>query len=284
MFQFSSIYFRDVTFIELPNDFLFEDRYEVVFERVKISPDINYATKIEVINSNSSIDPVFRMTESEFPGVEDVTSSDINENKFILEITNKQLEFKGDDEQCNYDYKGQILISRNNFGHLRQANFKIVGAAAFKFENNAIDTINGQAFDLENVENVHMIGNQFGFVLKPPVVFVYYKIRHGNCEDQELDLPEDRIGKTMIKHNKFSKLIQDFFIIDEDPSYSNKFVDDMFEVSGNEVSKRCNCTQVTLADDEETNTKKNAKKILRMLQNSSKCLSDQTPPLIGTSF
>ena len=256
----------------------------MVFERVKISPDIPYATKIEVINSNSSIDPVFRMTESEFPGVEDVTSPDINENKFILEITNEQPEFKGDDEQCNYDYKGQILISRNNFGHLRQANFKIVGAAAFKFENNAIDTINGQAFDLENVENIHMIGNQFGFVLKPPVVFVYYKIRHGNCEDQELDLPEDRIGKTIIKHNKFSKLIQDFFIIDEDPSYSNKFVDDMLEVSENEVSKWCNCTQVTLADDEETNTKKNAKKIMIMLQKSSKCLSDQTPPLIGTSF
>ena len=90
----------------------------------------------------------------------------------------------------------------------KKLQFGLVCAAAFKFENNAIDTINGQAFDLENVENIHMIGNQFGFVLKPPVVFVYYKIRHGNCEDQELDLPEDRIGKTIIKHNKFSKLIR----------------------------------------------------------------------------
>ena len=80
---------------------------------------------------------------------------------------------------------------------------------------------------------------------------------------------------------KNSRLNQNFFIVDDDPSYSSKFVDDMFEVTGNDVSKRCNCTQVTLADEDEVNTKKNAKKILKMLQESSKCLSDQTPPLLG---
>ena len=264
----------------MPNDFVFEDRYEVVFERVKISPNINYATKMEVFNKNASIDSVFRLTESEFPGVEDVTSADINENRFILKVTNRQEVIKDDpDDQCEYDYKGQILISHNYFGHLRQGNFEINGAAAFKFENNAIDTINGQAFDFVNVENIHMIGNQFGFVLKSPVVFAFYKARRSECDDE--DLPEKRIGKTIVKHNKFSRLNQNFFIVDDDPSYSSKFVDDMFEVTGNDVSKRCNCTQVTLADEDEVNTKKNAKKILKMLQESSKCLSDQTPPLIG---
>ena len=140
-FQFSSIYFRDVTFTELPNDFKFEDRYEVVFERVKISPDINYATKIVVENENSTINPVFRLEESEFPGVEDVTSSDINENKFILEVTNAQFAYDGDEKLCNYDYKGDITIRRNNFGHLRDKNFFIRGAQAFKFENNAIGLV-----------------------------------------------------------------------------------------------------------------------------------------------
>ena len=266
----------------MPNDFVFEDRYEVVFERVKISPNINYATKMEVFNKNASIDSVFRLTESEFPGVEDVTSADINENRFILKVTNKQEAIKDDpDDQCEYDYKGQILISHNYFGHLRQGNFEINGAAAFKFENNAIDTINGQAFDFVNVENIHMIGNQFGFVLKSPVVFAFYKAQR-SCDDE--DLPEKRIGKTIFKHNKFSRLNQDFFIVDDDPSYSSKFVDNIFEVSGNDVSKRCNCTQVTLEDEDDdkvTNTEKNAKKFLKMLQESSKCLSDQTPPLLG---
>ena len=252
----------------------------MVFERVKINPKMNYAAKIEVINKNASIDPVFRLTESEFPGVEDLTSSDINENKFILEITNEQFEFKDDDEQCNHDYKGNILISRNNFGHLREKNFLIKGAGAFKFENNFIDTINGQAFDFENLENVHFIGNHFGFVLKAPVVFMYYKEKNSKCSSDELDLPENRIGTTIIKHNKFSRLNQRFFDLDADPGYKDDFVKDKFEITENEVSKRCNCSGATIDEDAGRNDKNNAR-IVKMLQDSSKCFSDQSPPLIG---
>ena len=262
-----------MTFTELPNDFKFEDRYEVAFERVKISPEINYATKIVVENTNSSIDPVFRLEESEFPGVEDVTSSDINENKFILEITNAQFAYNGDEELCNYDYKGDIMIKRNNFGHLRDKNFFIRGAQAFKFENNAIDTINGQAFELDNVENIHMIANQFGFALRVPVVYMYYKDDRSGCDNK--DLPENKIGKTIIKHNKFSKLLGRFFDLDEDPNYKD-FVKNKFSVSDNEVAKRCNCTNTRLSEDADDN-----ERIAKLIQDSSKCLSDQTPPLLG---
>ena len=66
-FQFSSIYFRDVIFNRLI-DFKFEDRIEVVFERVSFLEDANLPLEISVLNVNVSRNPIFRMEESTFPG------------------------------------------------------------------------------------------------------------------------------------------------------------------------------------------------------------------------
>ena len=45
---------------------VFEDRHEVVFERVKIG---DKKMDIVVENINGSMNPVFRIEESEFPGM-----------------------------------------------------------------------------------------------------------------------------------------------------------------------------------------------------------------------
>ena len=119
-FQFSSIYFRDLTFTNYLNQLKFEDRHEVVFERVKIGSDID-KVDLFVENINSSIDSVLRIEECEFPGISDVTSSsEIGKDLFSLDILQEQPEMVGDDEKCNFDYKGDIIVKRNTFGYLRK--------------------------------------------------------------------------------------------------------------------------------------------------------------------
>ena len=102
---------------ELP-ELNFGDRHEVAFERVTVDDRIESFT-VNIDNLNSSIDNVFRIEESEFPGVEDITSSDIQNNYFRLKVINEQPEMQGDTEKCNFDYKGDIIIKNNVFGFLR---------------------------------------------------------------------------------------------------------------------------------------------------------------------
>ena len=54
---------------------IFEDRHEVVFERVKIEDN-----KIDIVvkNINGSMNPILRIEESEFPG------TFLNEQKLVL--------------------------------------------------------------------------------------------------------------------------------------------------------------------------------------------------------
>ena len=118
-FQFSSIYIRDVTFTQEPIDVTFEDKYEVAFERVKLGENVN-KIRIRVDNINASISSLFRIEESEFPGVDDITTSDINNDIFTLEAFNEQPEIVIDEKQCNFDYQGDILLRRNSFGFLRK--------------------------------------------------------------------------------------------------------------------------------------------------------------------
>ena len=66
-FQFSSIYFRDLKFTQDLEQLVFEDRHEVVFERVKLGENVG-KMDILVENINGSMNHVFRIEESEFPG------------------------------------------------------------------------------------------------------------------------------------------------------------------------------------------------------------------------
>ena len=73
-------------FTENLDQFKFEDRHEVVFERVKIGSNIE-KVDISVDNFNPAIENVLRIEECEFPGINDVTSSsDIARDVFKLDI------------------------------------------------------------------------------------------------------------------------------------------------------------------------------------------------------
>jgi hypothetical protein len=118
--QFSSIYIRDVTFMETPSFFEFFDKYEVAIERIKLLSTVSLPIDIKIDNRNHSINnPVFRLEESTFPGVESVLGSEVNNKKFKLEALNiqKAVDSNGDD-LCNYDASGSVIIRKNTFGLL----------------------------------------------------------------------------------------------------------------------------------------------------------------------
>ena len=55
-------------FTEDLDQLVFEDKHEVVFERVKLGENVD-KMDILVENINGSINHVFRIEESEFPGI-----------------------------------------------------------------------------------------------------------------------------------------------------------------------------------------------------------------------
>jgi len=285
---FSSIYFRDLKFTENLDQFKFEDRHEVVFERVKIGSNVE---KVDIFMDNiyPSIENVLRIEECEFPGVNDVTSSsDIGRDVFKLDIIQEQPEMDGEDEKCNYDYKGDIIVKRNTFGYLRKENFKIIGGKSFQFEQNSLEVINDLVFDLRNLKNVHINGNNMGFSLKSPNGLLFLDQNRQACEEDELDLPESQIGEIQIKLNKFAQAASSFMEIDKEPNYSKDFIKNNVFIVGNEVSQKCNCTKIELPkkdddddDEDSSSTEDDNARVRDMFINSSRCLSDQLPPLFG---
>lgn len=254
----------------------FEDKHEIVFERVKIGANIkNVVFKVDHINN--TINNVFRMEESEFPGIDDITSSAIDDDIFSLEVLNKQKEMDGSREKCNYDYKGSIILRRNTFGLLTYENIFVKGAENFHFVENSVDIVNGLAFRIRNAKNIHINGNHFGYPIKGSnMLFYYEEYRRSDCDTDELDLPESKVGHVQIKYNRFNRGVSNFFELDKDPNYSEDFYANKFKVEGNEMSKRCNCTNADLPSDPTVN-----EKMAKDFVDTSRCLSYQSPPLFG---
>ena len=60
------------------------------------------------------------------PGITDVLSNDNQDHKIKLLVENKQIAInREDEEQCNFDYKGEIILRKNNFGFLKTKVIKI---------------------------------------------------------------------------------------------------------------------------------------------------------------
>ena len=60
------------------------------------------------------------------------------------------------------------LTSVLDYIHIPFQNFKIKGGKSFQFEQNSVEVINDLVFDLINLKNVHINGNNMGFSLKSP--------------------------------------------------------------------------------------------------------------------
>ena len=60
--------------------------------------------------------PIFRLEDSDFGGIKDLTKTSTRNIWITLESVQKEMD--GSNEQCNFDYKGTFNITRNNFGFL----------------------------------------------------------------------------------------------------------------------------------------------------------------------
>ena len=74
---------------------------------------INY---LYIKHYDSKMMPVFRLEDSDFGGIKDLTQTSTRNIWLTLESVQKEMD--GSNEQCNFDYKGTFNITRNNFGFL----------------------------------------------------------------------------------------------------------------------------------------------------------------------
>ena len=114
-----------------------------------------------------------------------------------------------------------------------------------------MEVTNDLVFDLVNLKNVWINGNNMGFVLRDRNVLLYYKEGRNACDDDELDLPEKKIGDIQIKNNRFAQGSVIFAELDKDPSYSENFIKNNVKIEGNEISQRCDCDQNDLPNEND---------------------------------
>jgi hypothetical protein len=79
---------------------------------------------------------------------------------------------KADNTSCQYDYKGSVRMTGNTFGYLRSRNIYITNAMELIFENNFVDTVNTNVFDLTNLKTTRVRNNIFGYQLLDPVKLI----------------------------------------------------------------------------------------------------------------
>jgi len=276
---FSSIYIRNVAFDGLPPSFKFQDRFEVVFDRVNLTSRVNIPFKIEVDNLNVSRNPIFKLGHSSFPGLNSIFDNDRSANKFEIFVENRQYAVDRDGEdECNYNYQGEVHITNNVFGFLREKNVHVRGAQVFKFESNTIDISDDIIVDLTNIKHTHIKGNLMGFPLKTPSFFLFYARQGNKCD--KVDLEEEDIGDILFQMNRFTQHPEQIITVDPDPKYSSAFIN-KFKVEGNEFSKRCNCTKPPSISSDGNDKEMSTEKLNRQIVIDSSCLSDQVPPLFG---
>ena len=77
-------------------------------------------------------------------------------------------------EKCDsLNYHGLLVLTRlkkNSVQYFFQ-NFRIKGGNSFQFMHNSIEVIHDLVFDIENLKNVWITGNNMGFSLKSPNAF-----------------------------------------------------------------------------------------------------------------
>ena len=64
-------------------------------------------------------------------------------------------------------------------------NFRIKGGKSFQFEQNSVEVMNDLVFDLVNLKNVHINGNNMGFSLKSPNALVFFSEDRSDCDEDE---------------------------------------------------------------------------------------------------
>ncbi len=88
------------------------------------------------------------MEYCQFGGI-NVVKDGLTVNVISLSVQNLQT---FNNSACYYDYHGIVRMIGNSFGYLRGKNIFITNGMEFTFEDNYVDTLNSDSFDLANLK------------------------------------------------------------------------------------------------------------------------------------
>ena len=80
---------------------------------------------------------------------------------FIITFENDQ---KATETGCEYDYKGELEIINSNFGAALQDTIKVRGAKEVTVKDNVIEYSAREAFYMENVKEMSVVGNTVNII------------------------------------------------------------------------------------------------------------------------
>ena len=99
-----------MTFYKTPPTLTFGDKYEVLLKEISLGSTFPGAFKIKVENEDKDMNPVFRIEDSIFKGVNDLNQ--LNTHVITIEWVNEQK------DDCEFEYKGKFILNGNRFGFL----------------------------------------------------------------------------------------------------------------------------------------------------------------------
>ena len=99
-----------MTFYKAPPTLTFGDKYEVLLKEISLGSTFPGAFKIKVENEDKDMNPVFRIEDSIFKGVNDLNQ--LNTHVITIEWVNEQK------DGCEFEYKGKFILNGNRFGFL----------------------------------------------------------------------------------------------------------------------------------------------------------------------
>ena len=99
-----------MTFYKAPPTLTFGDKYEVLLKEISLGSTFPGAFKIKVENEDKDMNPVFRIEDSMFKGVNDLNQ--LNTHVITIEWVNEQK------DGCEFEYKGKFILNGNRFGFL----------------------------------------------------------------------------------------------------------------------------------------------------------------------
>lgn len=254
---------------------IIEDKIEVLFHHLKLKQGL--VLDLSVTNRENAINPILRIEESEFMGPATLsgTLSDIDDT-FKITVKNEQFVVNTstiNNEGCEFDYQGEIIVNNNMIGLLRKDNLKVIGAKRLEFQNNHVQTFTKDAVIADSVKEFVFRGNNFKFQISQPLLELAYVKSARSCP--KFDLPEDAIRTIDFSKNTFSQLTASPFFIDAQDYPESLF--DKMELVNNTISSPCSCQENALPNDSDISDK-----VFKRLQDKSQCVSEaKGEPLIG---
>ncbi|TRY74000.1 hypothetical protein TCAL_06983 [Tigriopus californicus] len=186
---FSSIYFRNIN-MTAGTQLDFEEKVEVLLHQVRMTDENSDPLIVKSTNSIKGINPIIRIEECQFNLGDNLQSK---REYFEIEVINEH-QVEDSTSECSkyYDYEGEVYFKRNTLSKLGTGRFYVNGASKVIVEDNLIEVLELEAFEMKQVEELDIVRNIIRNDRARPSFKVEYEKDISKCTNQP-DLPEDRI-------------------------------------------------------------------------------------------